>query len=231
MNKIFGPDRPQLTMTNACRRFGPNRKTAKSSSNDAARSIPRRCITAKLVRSTKEKSWSRKASPICQAASRSAVPTGATDAVPFRSPSQNLSAARRWIRQRRRVQVSNSTWSVVTSRSPPARMSLLRWLFKSEESAAAYHTDVSTKRLIWGNDPRAALTSRAIPGMRQRSSHPCFSQRQNHPRFPSRICKPHPLWPAALQDRAPPVGACTQPEKPRVHWRAGEPAGAPVPRA
>jgi hypothetical protein len=48
-----------LTIVNARRRFGPKRKIVKSSSNDAARSIPSRRITAKLVRSTTEKSWSR----------------------------------------------------------------------------------------------------------------------------------------------------------------------------
>jgi len=44
------------TMTKAWRLLGPNRKTAKWSSREAARSIPNRNITAKLVRSTSEKS-------------------------------------------------------------------------------------------------------------------------------------------------------------------------------
>jgi hypothetical protein len=42
----------------ARRRLGPNRKIAKSSSREAARSMPSRSMTAKLVRSTMEKSWS-----------------------------------------------------------------------------------------------------------------------------------------------------------------------------
>ena len=49
----------QRTTVNAIRRFGPNRKIAKSSSKEAARSTPSRRMTAKLVRSTIEKSWSR----------------------------------------------------------------------------------------------------------------------------------------------------------------------------
>src|ERR1017187_4234430 len=60
----------QRRMVKARRRLGPKRKMAKSASKDAARSIPRRRITAKLVRSTIEKSWSRQEAPICHAAGR-----------------------------------------------------------------------------------------------------------------------------------------------------------------
>ena len=62
---------------------------------DATRSMPRRRITAKLVRSTIEKSWSRQETPISQAISRSANVTVSIAAIPLRSPSQNRSAALR----------------------------------------------------------------------------------------------------------------------------------------
>lgn len=49
----------QRMIVNARRRLGPKRKTAKWSSREAARSMPSRHMTAKLVRSTMENSWSR----------------------------------------------------------------------------------------------------------------------------------------------------------------------------
>jgi hypothetical protein len=60
---LFGAElagvRSQRTTVKAWRRFGPKRKIAKSSSREAARSMPSLRITAKLVLSTIEKSWSR----------------------------------------------------------------------------------------------------------------------------------------------------------------------------
>jgi len=84
-----------LSIKNDSRRFGPKRNTAKSASRDATRSIPKRRITARLVRSTMEKSWSRQETPISQATSRSANVTVSITAIPVRRPSQNRSAALR----------------------------------------------------------------------------------------------------------------------------------------
>ena len=77
------------------RRPEPKRNTEKCSSSDATSSTPSRRITAKLVRSTMEKSWSRQSFPISQATSRSAKPTASMTATPLLMPSQNRSAALR----------------------------------------------------------------------------------------------------------------------------------------
>ena len=57
--------------SNAFLGLGPYRKTAKSLSNEITREMPSRSMTAKDVRSTIEKSWSGKRSPIDHAASKS----------------------------------------------------------------------------------------------------------------------------------------------------------------
>jgi hypothetical protein len=74
---------------------GPKREIAKSSSRVTARRAARRCITTKLVRSTIEKSWSENASPIAQAASRSAARKTSTAAAQERIPAPKHSAAER----------------------------------------------------------------------------------------------------------------------------------------
>lgn len=82
-------------------------------------------MTAKLVRSTSEKRWSGKASPIRQAASRSAGVTCSTTAA-ARTPFQNASAASYPPRLSISIQVSSSTQSVVTSCSSVASRSIAR---------------------------------------------------------------------------------------------------------
>jgi len=59
---------------------------------------PEPAITAKLVQSTIEKSWSRYEIPICHAVSRSAALTDSITATPLRSASQNRCATWRRIR-------------------------------------------------------------------------------------------------------------------------------------
>ncbi len=62
-----------ISTSNAILRLRPYRKTAKSLSNEMTREMPSRSMSAKEVRSTREKSWSGKRSPIAHAASRSAL--------------------------------------------------------------------------------------------------------------------------------------------------------------
>lgn len=81
------------------------------------------------------------------ATSKSAAPTVSIIAIPPRNPSQNRSAAVGPILWCSKVQVSTRMWSEITIASPEVRIALARELLRSEESAAAYQMEVSTKRL------------------------------------------------------------------------------------
>ena len=137
-----------ISTSNAILRLRPYRKTAKSLSNEMTREMPSRSMSAKEVRSTREKSWSGKRSPIAHAASRSALVVCSMVATPLRNPSQKLSAAsaemKWWIRR----QVSTRTWSLVTSGSSVASSCLARPFCRSLRSAAAYQAELSTKILM-----------------------------------------------------------------------------------
>ena len=110
--------------------------------------MPSRSMSAKEVRSTREKSWSGKRSPIAQAASRSAQVVCSMVATPFRRPAQKVSAALAEMKWWMRRQVSTSTWSLVTSGSSVARSCFARPFCRSPRSAAAYQAELSTKTLM-----------------------------------------------------------------------------------
>lgn len=137
-----------LRTSKAALRPRPYRKTAKLLSNEMTREMPIRSMSAKDVRSTREKSWSGKCSPIAHAASRSALVVCSMVATLLRNPSQKISAASAEMKWWMRSHVSTSTWSLVTSGSSVIKSCFARLFCRSQRSAAAYQAELSTKRIL-----------------------------------------------------------------------------------
>ncbi len=167
-----GPGFTAHLSTSAILRPRPYRKTAKSSANEITREmpsyaltffllapmneitreIPSRSMMAKEVRSTREKSWSGKRSPMAHAASRSALIVCSMVAIPLRRPPQNASAAWAEMKWWMRRHVSSNTWSLVTSGSSVVTSRLAESFCRSPRSAAAYQAELSTKMLMAHRD-------------------------------------------------------------------------------
>ena len=138
------PER-QGTTVKARRLPGPNRYTRKSRSSETASWTPSRSITAQLVRSDSEKSWSGNATAIAAATSRSANPETSMRAMPLRMAPTSVSASRKPCRWRMTTHVSCSTWSLLRSRPRRSRSAAAtRSWDASEASASDTQADVST---------------------------------------------------------------------------------------
>ena len=206
-----------LSTSNAVLWSWPYRKTAKSLSNEITRKIPSRSMSAKEVRSTREKSWSGNCSPIAHAASRSVLIVCSIVATPFRRPFQNSSAAWAEIKWWMRRQVSINTWSLVTSGSFVAKRFFARLFWRSPRSAAAYQTELSTKILIVdrrddASPRRLLLRSSDLFAMRRRHRSTCRDRRRWNGRSSVGVSRPNP----DLQ-----AGACTR------QWKYQERPHAP----
>ena len=206
----------QRSTSNASLRPRPYRKTAKSLSNEITREMPSRSMSAKEVRSTREKSWSGKRSPIAHAASRSALVVCSMRATPLRRPPQKVSAALAEMKWCMRRHVSVSTWSLVISRSSVVRSRLARAFWRSPRSAAAYQAELSTKILMAHRNGDA---SRRQPPLRS-----CVLSPMRYPSLPS--CRDRKRWTGQCVVGIRPgpdsrVGVCTRQakcsERPRAH--------------
>ena len=194
-----------LRTSNAALRPWPYRKTAKSLSNEMTREMPSRSMSAKDVRSTREKSWSGKCSPIAHAASRSALVVCSMVATPLRNPSQKVSAASAEIKWWMRRHVSTSIWSLVTSGSSVVKSCFARLFCRSQRSAAAYQAELSTKKLMtpW-NDGVFPLQS--LP-----QSFELFAMRYQYlPRYRDRKRWNSQPFVGNWSSLGPPVGARTR---------------------
>jgi len=107
-----------------------------------------------------------------------------------------------------------------------ARIAFALELLASDRSAAAYHIDVSTKRLIADAAGACACWKRTRP----QALHLCPPRYPSLPMPPDR--KPQRASPPAVSrpDRAPPAVLHTRPEIARDRWHAAGPLAGSRPR-